>query len=133
MYRFLPIVLLLVVSLGWGIWVGEDVHAFLGLSQVGLIGGMVLLVLGFALPRRVLRRVGLAVGVSGLLVSGYFIGDHRGTAAFNGCVLSGENVRQALADHRRRTGSFPAKLADLVQPLPGGRILRGSLLEYRRV
>ena len=124
--------MLLPVAFILGIWSGEDLSTLLGLSNGALAMMGICLVSAILIPRGVLQRCLFPIGVVGLLVAGHQIGSHSSKTAFNECFRSGESVRKDLAGYRSRTGAFPETLEAMGKPLPGGRLLRGSLLEYHR-
>jgi len=132
MKRSITAALLLPLALILGIWNGEDLASFLGLGSGTLIMAAICFLCAVVIPRGLLQRILFPLGVVAMLVAGHMIGSHYSTIAFNECVDSGETVRKDLADYRDRTGAFPATLAAMEKPLPGHRLLRGSLLEYRQ-
>jgi hypothetical protein len=71
-----------------------------------------------------------AISIAALACLGFWSGDRIATRAFNSCVERGEQVRIALAQHKLRTGRYPASLQELGSAIPGTRVLRGNLLVY---
>jgi hypothetical protein len=132
MKRSIAAAMLLPMALILGIWSGEDLSTLLGLSNGALTMMGICFVGAILIPRGVLQRFLFPLGVAGLLVAGHQIGNHSSKTAFNECFDSGESVRKDLADYRSRTGAFPETLKAMGKPLPDGRLLRGSLLEYHR-
>lgn len=130
--KLIAILLLILLSLGCGIWMGEDIHNLLGLTAIPLAAAAFLLIASILIHGPLRQRLLLPVILLAALIAGHQIGNHRAYAAFSACYESGEAIRQALADHKARTGSYPDQLSQLPGPLPGGRILRPSLLEYQR-
>jgi hypothetical protein len=131
MAKRIGISFLVALSLIWGIWCGEDLRSFLGVSTIAIIGASVFILAGLVIQGTALHRFSLEVLISAVLIAGHYIGRQRATMAFNECIASGESVRQVLADHRRQHGSFPQLLSQLDYPLPGQRFFRGSLFNYR--
>ena len=131
----MPIVALL-VGLG-GLWLGEDLDRglILGLVAWGILGVLCFVagVVGAIVAR---PRWGVPVGALAVLLAGsggLLAGNWEVGNAFNGCVQRGEMVREQLESHRLRHGEYPASLGELDPTVAcGARVLRGSLLTYRR-
>jgi hypothetical protein len=132
MKKHLAAVLVLVFSLILGIWCGEDLKTFLGISVSAAIAAGVLLLLGLALYRKVMQKFLMTIAVITLLVAGYFFGMQQAQAAFNDGVVSGELMRVVLLDYRSRHGVFPEELDELDDSPVRKRLLRGSVMDYRR-
>ena len=123
---------ILVTAVAWGIWCGGDLSKFLGISLVGLIGALGLLVISTLILKTKMGRLSLLIGTIAAISSGVVLGSGYASSAFNECVSQGEVVRKELARYKAQTGRYPDDLSELEMDLPGKRLLRGSILEYRR-
>ena len=115
------------------VWLGEDLKS--SFQNLVLFGVVALCsgVLAALLCRPAWKRgIAAAVGVGALAVSGFWVGDRIALRAFNSCVDHGDEIRSALELFKVRTGHYPDSLAELGQELPGERLLRRSILIYRR-
>jgi hypothetical protein len=72
------------------------------------------------------------LGVGVLTWGGFLTGDWSSARAFNSCVDRREELRAALSGFKSRTGRYPDSLVELGIPLPGGRLLRPTILFYER-
>ncbi len=131
--RIALIVLFAALALGAGIWIGEDnsepISAVLFIALFG--GGLIAYILT---PLKSARGRLISMAAAGLvLFGGWIFGRNSAGAAFNDCVANGKSVRAALADYQVKNGTFPLHLDRLeLAGLPGDRLLRASLLIYRR-
>lgn len=122
------------VSLTAGFWFGGDtargvsVWAIVGLGTTVLLGDLL------GPPDRRGARMISALVMAGLFVVGWYGGIVELERAFDRCVARGETVREALDRHRGSTGEYPESLTQLGDvAIPGRRLLRPDLMEYRRV
>lgn len=116
-----------------GFWVGEGGHLLGSLEELlalavffGALGAW------FGGPKR-RNRFAMAFFAMIVFGAGEFAGLEAHSRAFNECVHDSERVRQALAEHRMKTGRYPVQLDELPSSVAlCERPLRGSLLHYRR-
>jgi hypothetical protein len=129
---WLAIVVLAIAALLGGEWLGEGLEA-----PLGRIGVLAILIVAAAICAALcarpgwLRRLVAGVCISAAACLGFWFGDRVATRAFNSCVERGEEVRAALAEHKSRTGRYPASLHELGSAMPGARVLRGNILVYQ--
>ena len=129
-WSFLVGVAVLFAGIG-GYWFGGDPQPLPGLADLAF--GFLTAVAAAALPgRRLIARTCAAVLVLATFVGSWIAGASEASIAFNDCVAQCEALRGRLDEYRSTKGAYPDSLADLGSPLPGGRMLRGSLLEYSR-
>jgi len=128
---WLGIVLLAIADLLGGEWLGEGLD-----NPLGRLLALAILTIASAILAALLARPGwrrrLVAGISigALACLGFWSGDRIATRAFNSCVERGEEVRVALAEHKSRTGRYPASLHELGSAIPGARALRANILVY---
>jgi hypothetical protein len=123
---------ILVTSFTWGIWCGGDLTEFLRISLAGFIGAFGLLVISTLISRTALGRISMAIGTIAAISMGFVLGSGYATSAFNDCANRGEVVRKELARYKDQKGRYPNDLSELEMDLPGKRLLRGNILNYRR-
>lgn len=138
---------LLVVA---GIWLGEGNRPGRGIDWLfyhgglsGLLSAAAIFVLSTAISVHVLLRLSswrrpwmLTAVISCALVAlstiGFVLGDRSKSRAIHSCFDHQEDVRKALRTYHSVHGSYPASLDSLTGvQIPGDRILRGSVLNYR--
>jgi hypothetical protein len=97
--------------------------------SITLVGCLIITVI---FPGSLLKKV--IVGVSSLviIVSAYFAGAYSFNHAFNDCVRKGEIVRVQLAEYYTKNKHYPESLKQLGGSLPGKRIIRPTILDYKR-
>ncbi len=127
-WRPILITVLVIVSFGVGMWVGEEgrwsVWALGAALSCGAAGAFVA-----AGPSS--RRLRVALLTTFFCVTGIYIGTQSFAHAFNECVQRGEELRVSLAQHYARTAQYPRSLHDLPQSSTRcERWLRGSILRY---
>lgn len=125
-------ILVLVAAILWGIWCGEDLTVFLGVSVIGVLGAMTLVAVALRLFRQALGRGLLLLGVVVALFVGIILGANSASSAFNECVNRGERVRQELENFHAVHRIYPEKLSDIQARLPGERWLRANIMEYKK-
>lgn len=130
-----------IASITLGDWVGEGATAPQSLAYASLLT-LGLLTLGalLAVSNAAIGRPGkswayrtvAAAALSGVFASGLFWGQRVGMHAYNESVNRGDEVRHALSDFQVAHGKYPDSLDELgVASLPGERLLRGNILDYR--
>jgi len=123
-------------ALLFGVWRGEDLSD--PLPKVVDLGGGLIWVVTFLLvslrkPERRRAAIAYALFVPAALAVGYVAGDRIGARALNECISEGESIRVALHEFYGKNGRYPVDLASLhLQRVPGGRLLRGGILNYTR-
>ena len=124
------ILVALVLAGAVGLWFGEGLGGLPGISE----GVAALRVCGIAVAtvRRPVPRIGAAVLALAVFVGSWVAGSWEAGKAYGASVDACEDIREELVRFRRMTGAFPAELSELEHPLPGNRILRGSVLTYSR-
>jgi hypothetical protein len=123
---------ILVTAFAWGIWCGGDLSKFLGISLVGLIGALGLLGISTLILKTKLGRMSMIIGTIAAISAGVVLGAGYASSAFNECVSQGEVVRKELARFKDQKGRYPDDLSELEMDLPGKRLLRSNILDYRR-
>ena len=120
-------------SLAAGFWFGGDTTRGMSMSAIAALGVAVLIGDLLGPPNRRQPRILSALVMAGLFSAGWYGGIVELERAFEECVARGETVRAALDRHRAATGDYPESLARLPDgPMPGRRLLRPDLMEYRR-
>ena len=131
--RHLLLVLALAVSLLGGFYFRGDADHTVSLPAVIVLSVCVLAADLLGPPRSRPARMGAALLAGVLFAVGWYLGGRELDAAIDDCAHRAEAVRTALAEHRQRTGSFPASRDELAGfEWPGRRLLRGSPLQYMR-
>ena len=64
------------------------------------------------------------------MLAGLLLGQHQFDRAWVDCLVRGEEARQSLLLHERRTTGFPSRLEDLDGELPCRCGLRHTILHY---
>jgi hypothetical protein len=131
--RVLLLVVALAASLLAGFYFRGDVDHTVSLPTVIVLSVCVLAADLLGPPKSRSARMGAALLAGVLFAVGWYLGGRELDAAIDDCARRAESVRTALAEHRQRTGSFPASPAELVGiEWPGKRLLRASPLQYMR-
>ena len=131
--RVLLLVVVLAASLVGGFFFRGDVDHSVSVPAVIVLSVCVLAADLLGSPKSRTARMGAAVLAGVLFAVGWYLGGRELEAATNDCAQRAEAVRTALAEHRQRTGSFPASPDELVGlEWPGERLLRESPLQYMR-
>ena len=121
-------------SLTAGFWFGGDTAREVSIWAVVALGVAVLLGDLLGPPDRRGARMLSALVMAGLFVVGWYGGIAELARAFDQCVERGESVREALDGYRTSAGEYPESLTRLAGvPIPGRRLLRPDLMEYRRL
>jgi hypothetical protein len=115
----------------FGFWLGEGgsppwaaapiVGAFVSAFAVAVV----------APGKHWVKAVG-GVGMLGLYAVALFLGWLSFTRAFGECIEKGEEVRVLLSEHQKKKGQFPESLSQLQGFGLCGRVLRPTLLEYKK-
>jgi hypothetical protein len=131
--RYLLLALVLAASLAGGFYFRGDVDQSMSVSMVIVLSVCVLAADLLGSPKSRTARMGAAVLAGVLFAVGWYLGGRELEAATSDCAQRAGAVRTALAEHRQRTGSFPASPDELIGlEWPGERLLRASPLQYMR-
>jgi hypothetical protein len=131
--RNLLLVLVLAVALAAGFYFRGYVDHSVSVPTVIVLSVCVLAADLLGPPKSRPTRMGAAVLAGVLFVVGWHLGGRELETAIDDCAQRAEAVRVALAEHRQRTGSFPASPDELVGlEWPGERLLRKSPLQNMR-
>jgi hypothetical protein len=129
--RALLSITLALASVGLGVWFGEDASMLFPTSAV--IAALILAAIAVSVsPRSPWIRVGAGLLTIGLFALGWKVGSQRASQAYNACLNDGRQVLTALHAYQSSSGRYPESLAELNIAIPCRRLLRGTLLEYRR-
>lgn len=127
-WRLTLITVLVIVSAGVGMWIGEGGRW----SALGLIAALSFGAVGaYVAEAPWSRRVGVALLTTCSCMAGIYIGTQSFAHAFNECVQRGEELRTSLAQYHARTAQYPQSLDAL--PRSSARCerwLRGSIIQY---
>ncbi len=118
---------------GVGLYFGQDISSLFGWPA--LVSALVVGLLAWlAAPRGQGATKGVALGLALFAWTGGFVGGrYAATASFYEALRFGETVREALETYRNTHGTYPESLEALpLDPLPGERILRENVMQYRR-
>lgn len=131
--RNLLLALVLAASLVGGFYFRGDVDPSVSVPAVIVLSACVLAADLLGPPKSRSGRIGAAVAAGLLFAVGWYLGGRELEDAIDDCARRAEEVRAALAEHDRRTGSFPESHEELAGFVwPGKRLLRGSPLQYQR-
>ncbi len=118
----------------YALWWGEAGLGLRVLAIVLLIGAVVCLVLFFVLqhfwPKLLLNSL-LVMALFVCWCGAYLLGNHNFGKAYNDCISQGESVRAALQGYYQAHQAYPPALSALDIKLPGERLLRPNLMQYR--
>lgn len=131
--RTILLVLVLTVSLAGGFFFRGGADQAVSAPTVIVLSLCVLAADLLGSPKSRPARMAAAFVAGVLFASGWYLGGRELDAAIDDCARRSEEVRVALAEHKARTGSFPASPDQLAGfEWPGKRLLRGSPLRYLR-
>jgi len=120
------------VSVGLGLWQGEDVSVVLAWQMGAWMLGAAALAWFLAPPQvSSAKGVGVALCLLGF-AAGFVSGRYSATSAFYVVTVHGEKVREALSSYHEAQGHYPDTLEALGIELPGQTLTRGGLLRYAR-
>ena len=119
------------LSLVGGFWFGGDTARDISTWAVVALAACVVAADLLGPPGRWQVRLLLAASVALVFVGGWYLATVELERSFEECVERGEQIRQALEEHRGAGGSYPASLDELAGvEIPGQRLLRPGLMRY---
>lgn len=107
---------------------GEFLIEFLPVS-LALLG---CLSVAAAAPGSWVKRAGIWAGSFAIITAAYFAGAYSFNHAFIECVRKGESVRVQLEAYHAANKQYPESLKQLKSPLPGRRITRPTIIDYKK-
>lgn len=122
---------LTVVVVVFGFWLGEGGSP--PWATVPIVGAFVAaFAVAVVVPGKLwVKSVG-GFGVFALYAVALFLGWLSFTYAFGECVEKGEEVRALLSQYQKKEGQLPERLGQLKELRLCGRIIRPTVLEYKK-
>jgi hypothetical protein len=123
--------ILAILLIGITFWMGEGGALLIDplLITIALAGSFIITI---SFPGSLLKKVLVGIGVFAITVAAYFGGAYSFNSAYNECVVKGESVRVQLAEYYSKNKHYPENLKQLNSTLPGTRILRPTILNYKK-
>lgn len=112
-------------------WLGEGGISFLNPVPVFItLQGCVAATIFF--PGSYLKKVLIGIGSLIIIAGSFALGTYSFNSAFNECIHKGENVRLQLKEYYFQNKHYPENLNQLSGILPGKRLIRPTILKYKR-